>query len=331
MRSKRCACLPPGRSAASSQLRGHVHGTWRSLVSAPALGAGGRRFKSGRPDQNHERPAQRGAGVLGLPPGPRPPTRSALPSGQARALPYGATDTTREARHGRGDGGDRPPPHPLLGARAGRRGGGAAAPRQPHHRQVLAGRGRRVPRRLPAGRAGPARLRPHRAQAGRRHQGAAGLERRPARPGRGARLGRRRSGPPGRLVQRRRGGPAVRHRPRRRACQPDPGGAAVAVRVRRQPRRAGHALLGRLGRQRRRHGRARVRAPPGRRRRLRGGPGLQPPGRDAVVLLVAGLQGARRGRAAGRGAADRRRRQRLPGGREPPRRTGRGWRRAAGG
>jgi Trypsin-co-occurring domain 2 len=27
------------------------YGTWRSLVSAPALGAGGRRFKSGRPDQ----------------------------------------------------------------------------------------------------------------------------------------------------------------------------------------------------------------------------------------------------------------------------------------
>ena len=27
------------------------HGMWRSLVSAPALGAGGRRFESGHPDQ----------------------------------------------------------------------------------------------------------------------------------------------------------------------------------------------------------------------------------------------------------------------------------------
>jgi hypothetical protein len=32
------------------QVSSGFDGTWRSLVSAPALGAGGRRFKSGRPD-----------------------------------------------------------------------------------------------------------------------------------------------------------------------------------------------------------------------------------------------------------------------------------------
>ena len=31
---------------------GSVHGMWRSLVSAPALGAGGRRFESGHPDRS---------------------------------------------------------------------------------------------------------------------------------------------------------------------------------------------------------------------------------------------------------------------------------------
>jgi hypothetical protein len=30
---------------------GRLHGMWRSLVSAPALGAGGRRFESGHPDK----------------------------------------------------------------------------------------------------------------------------------------------------------------------------------------------------------------------------------------------------------------------------------------
>ena len=60
MRSERCASRPPSRSVASSQVRGGTHGTWRSLVSAPALGAGGRRFKSGRPDHQHEPPAQQG-------------------------------------------------------------------------------------------------------------------------------------------------------------------------------------------------------------------------------------------------------------------------------
>jgi hypothetical protein len=30
-----------------------VHGMWRSLVSAPALGAGGRRFESGHPDHRY--------------------------------------------------------------------------------------------------------------------------------------------------------------------------------------------------------------------------------------------------------------------------------------
>ena len=51
---------------ASPEFRGYAYGTWRSLVSAPALGAGGRRFKSGRPDQQHEPPAQQGAGVPSL-------------------------------------------------------------------------------------------------------------------------------------------------------------------------------------------------------------------------------------------------------------------------
>ena len=31
---------------------GRMGGAWRNLVSAPALGAGGRRFKSFRPDQD---------------------------------------------------------------------------------------------------------------------------------------------------------------------------------------------------------------------------------------------------------------------------------------
>ena len=42
------------------QVKSGFYGTWRSLVSAPALGAGGRRFKSGRPDHQHEPPAQQG-------------------------------------------------------------------------------------------------------------------------------------------------------------------------------------------------------------------------------------------------------------------------------
>jgi hypothetical protein len=33
---------------------GSVHGMWRSLVSAPALGAGGRRFESGHPDWSED-------------------------------------------------------------------------------------------------------------------------------------------------------------------------------------------------------------------------------------------------------------------------------------
>jgi hypothetical protein len=48
---RRCDCLV----AAEPRLRavGYVrsYGMWRSLVSAPALGAGGRRFESGHPDQ----------------------------------------------------------------------------------------------------------------------------------------------------------------------------------------------------------------------------------------------------------------------------------------
>jgi hypothetical protein len=42
------------------QVTSGSYGTWRSLVSAPALGAGGRRFKSGRPDHQHQSPAQQG-------------------------------------------------------------------------------------------------------------------------------------------------------------------------------------------------------------------------------------------------------------------------------
>src|SRR5215213_4680063 len=42
------------------QVSSGFRGTWRSLVSAPALGAGGRRFKSGRPDRQHGLPAAEG-------------------------------------------------------------------------------------------------------------------------------------------------------------------------------------------------------------------------------------------------------------------------------
>ena len=48
---------------------GSVHGMWRSLVSAPALGAGGRRFESGHPDQEvftlHQLPCSH-LGLTGL-------------------------------------------------------------------------------------------------------------------------------------------------------------------------------------------------------------------------------------------------------------------------
>ena len=230
----------------------------------------------------------------------------------APAITLRGSPIAEEAGHGQGDGGDQPHPHPLLRQWAARRGAGAADPRQPHHRPVLAGRGRRLPRRPPAGRARPALLWPDRAQAGRRHPGPAGLERRPARAGRGPRLGRQRAGPRRRLVQRRRGGGAVRHRPRRRAGQHHPGRTAGPLRVRRQQGRARDALLGRLGRDGRGHGRPRLRAPGRRRGQVRGRPGLQPPGGDADLLLVAGLQGPGRGRADRRGAPHRCRRHRLP-------------------
>src|SRR5215469_16455833 len=49
-------CGPGGAAAPRMLAHGTVgyvrfHGMWRSLVSAPALGAGGRRFESGHPDQ----------------------------------------------------------------------------------------------------------------------------------------------------------------------------------------------------------------------------------------------------------------------------------------
>jgi hypothetical protein len=48
-----------------------AHGVWRSLVSAPALGAGGRRFESGHPDQHRRsgHPASASPAAFGLPAG----------------------------------------------------------------------------------------------------------------------------------------------------------------------------------------------------------------------------------------------------------------------
>jgi hypothetical protein len=45
-------CLVRGLEC-RAPLAATTHGMWRSLVSAPALGAGGRRFESGHPDHGH--------------------------------------------------------------------------------------------------------------------------------------------------------------------------------------------------------------------------------------------------------------------------------------
>ena len=57
------------------------NGTWRSLVSAPALGAGGRRFKSGRPDHQQSRSTALPADWLGHPPFARRFRATSVPLG----------------------------------------------------------------------------------------------------------------------------------------------------------------------------------------------------------------------------------------------------------
>ena len=46
---------PSGAVARGTVGYGAISGMWRSLVSAPALGAGGRRFESGHPDCSEAR------------------------------------------------------------------------------------------------------------------------------------------------------------------------------------------------------------------------------------------------------------------------------------
>ena len=128
-----------------------------------------------------------------------------------------------------------------------------------------------------------------RARARRRHSWPAGLQRRHPRDPRGAGDP---GGPPRRLVNGRGGRDAVRARPPR--AEPHPGGAGVAVRLRRHPARRVTADRRRRG-HRRRHRESRLRAAPHRQGHHRRGADL------AAQRLPCLVRGARlRDRARGR-------------------------------
>ena len=107
----------PGVLAGQEEVRGHAcyHHCIRGVAqpgSAPALGAGGRRFKSARPDQHLYMMARRG--IFGLAPPPAPHWRI--------VLPCPAMQSTRMARGVLPGGGIRPeaPPGPSTACRGGR-------------------------------------------------------------------------------------------------------------------------------------------------------------------------------------------------------------------
>ena len=72
------------------------YGLWRSLVSAPALGAGGRRFKSGQPDRACSLSRQRGRNTYNARPWPSMarPSRALQPSSTRPSTCRGAFGAT---------------------------------------------------------------------------------------------------------------------------------------------------------------------------------------------------------------------------------------------
>ena len=88
--------LPPGNRAGQVGY-GRFSGMWRSLVSAPALGAGGREFESRHPDQT-----PRSQGLLGT--AKWLPRRLTVICGRGVELPAGGSDRHRLDPAGRRPG-----------------------------------------------------------------------------------------------------------------------------------------------------------------------------------------------------------------------------------